>query len=630
MLQAIRSKAGSLFVKALFGVLILTFGIWGIGDIFRNRPTDTTVATVGGQTIDAAALQSALQPALERLSTQLGSQVDLHQAKQMGVVDQVLRQLIDNNLIDQEVQRLQLDVSDAVIRDAITGDPTFRGAGGFDRNAFNALLAANHVSEPQYIESVRHDIARDDLLASLTAGVAAPQTIVDRLYRYRHEKRVADIVALPAADDTDVGLPSAAQLTRFYDAHPDMFRAPEYRGFTLASLTPAELAKTIEIPEAKLKSAYDQRQDEFVLPERRDVQQILAPSEQKAKAAEAALAAGQDFTEVARTITGQDPQTIDLGLVKREELPQQLAAIVFALPVGKPSQPIKSPLGWHILRVVRIAPPATQSFAEVKAKLQADLAHSEAADRLYDIGNHVDDAIAGGATLDEAAAKFGMTKTVVAAVDEKGLARDGKKIELPVSLADVLKLAFATDQGRTTRVTQTPDGAIYVMHIDRIVPPSVRPLAEVKDKATAAWQAEQRNADVAKEAAALAAKTKPGTTAKPGTPLAAVAAADGLKVTTSPPFQRQADDPAGVPPALVDKLFAAKPGGIVTASDATGSYVAQLTKVDEPEAASKDAAADLTREVTNGIQADLADEFTRSLRARFPVEIHRETLDHLF
>ena len=630
MLQAIRSKAGSLFVKALFGVLILTFGIWGIGDIFRNRPTDTTVATVGGQTIDAAALQSALQPALERLSTQLGSQVDLHQAKQMGVVDQVLRQLIDNNLIDQEVQRLQLDVSDAVIRDAITGDPTFRGAGGFDRNAFNALLAANHVSEPQYIESVRHDIARDDLLASLTAGVAAPQTIVDRLYRYRHEKRVADIVALPAAGDTDVGLPSAAQLTRFYDAHPDMFRAPEYRGFTLASLTPAELAKTIEIPEAKLKSAYDQRQDEFVLPERRDVQQILAPSEQKAKAAEAALAAGQDFTEVARTITGQDPQTIDLGLVKREELPQQLAAIVFALPVGKPSQPIKSPLGWHILRVVRIAPPATQSFAEVKAKLQADLAHSEAADRLYDIGNHVDDAIAGGATLDEAAAKFGMTKTVVAAVDEKGLARDGKKIELPVSLADVLKLAFATDQGRTTRVTQTPDGAIYVMHIDRIVPPSVRPLAEVKDKATAAWQAEQRNADVAKEAAALAAKTKPGTTAKPGTPLAAVAAADGLKVTTSPPFQRQADDPAGVPPALVDKLFAAKPGGIVTASDATGSYVAQLTKVDEPQAASKDAAADLTREVTNGIQADLADEFTRSLRARFPVEIHRETLDHLF
>ena len=96
-----------------------------------------------------------------------------------------------------------------------------------------------------------------------------------------------------------------------------MFRAPEYRGFVMASLTPSDLAQKIVIPEDKLKSAYDQRQDEFVLPERRDVQQILAPTEDKAKASEAELAAGKDWTEVAQNIVGQDPQTIDLGLVKK-------------------------------------------------------------------------------------------------------------------------------------------------------------------------------------------------------------------------------------------------------------------------------------------------------------------------
>ena len=46
MLQAIRSRAGSYVVKILFALLILTFGIWGIGDIFRNRGSDTVVATV--------------------------------------------------------------------------------------------------------------------------------------------------------------------------------------------------------------------------------------------------------------------------------------------------------------------------------------------------------------------------------------------------------------------------------------------------------------------------------------------------------------------------------------------------------------------------------------------------------
>lgn len=630
MLQAIRSKAGSFVVKGLFALLIATFGIWGIGDIFRNRPVDTAVATVGGQTIDASALQTALQPALERLSTQLGSDVDLHRAKQMGVVDQVLGQLVDESLLDQEAQRLRLDVSDAVIRDAITQDPMFRGAGGvFDRGAFTALLAANHLTEAQYIERFRQQIPRDDMLLGISAGVAAPPQTVDQLYRYRNEKRVADIVALPSVGAGDVGQPSAAELTKFYDAHQDMFRAPEYRGFTLASLSPSDFAAKIEVPEAKLKSAYDQRQDEFVLPERRDVQQILTHSQDQAKAAEAALAAGKDWAEVARTIAGQDPQTIDLGLVKREELPTQLADAAFGLTVDKPSAPIQSPLGWHILRVVKIVPPTTQTFDEVKSKLAADLAHGQAVDQLYGVANHVDDALAGGATLAEAAKKFGLKNTVIAAADEQGLGRDGKKLALPVSPGEVLKLAFSTSEGRTSRVTQASDGAIFALHMDKITPPSVRPLAEVKEKAIAGWQAEQRKDKAAKEAEALAAAVKPGMQ------LAAVAAAKGLKATTSPPFQRQSESTPGVPPALVDKLFAAKPGGVVTAADSTGSFVAQLTKVEEPPTTAKDAAAKgvtatLSREVTAGIQSDLGEEYARGLRARFPVEIHRETLDRLF
>lgn len=624
MLQAIRSKAGSVVVKGLFALLILTFGIWGIGDIFRNRPTDTAVAAVGGQSIDANTLQTALQPALERLSTQTGSPVDLHQAKQMGVVDQVLGQLVDGSLLDQEAQHMQLDVSDNVIREAITQDPMFRAAGGtFDRSAFNAVLAANHMTEPQYVARLRRDIPRQDLVSAVTAGAAAPGSLVEQLYRYRDERRIADVVSLPAANAGDVGQPSAAELTRFYDAHRDMFRAPEYRGFALASLTPSDFAPRIQIPEDKLKSAYDQRQDEFILPERREVEQLLFPSEDKAKTAQAALTAGKDWKEVAGA-AGQDAQSIDLGLVKRDELPQIFADAAFGLPPDKPSQPIKSALGWHILRVTRIVPPTTQTFAEVKARLQADLAHSDAVDQLYTVANHVDDALAGGATLDEAAAKFGLKKTTVAAVDDKGMGRDDKPVSLPVSPAEVLKLAFATEEGRTSRVTQTPDGAIFVLHIDKIAAPSARPLGDVKDKAIAAWQAEKRNDKAAKEAEALAAAVKPGMQ------LSAVAAAKGLKTTTPPPLQRQSQDTAGLPPALVDKVFAAKPGGVVTFSDATGSYVAQLTKVQEPAVAAKGADPALGREVTAGVQGDLAEEYTRALRSRFPVEIHQETLDRLF
>jgi peptidyl-prolyl cis-trans isomerase D len=625
MLQAIRSRAGSAVVKALFALLIVTFGVWGIGDIFRNRPTDTAVAAVDGHSIDANALQTALQPALERLSLRLGSPVDLHQAKRMGIVDAVLGELIDNSLLDRQAQQMQLDVSDSVVRDAITQDPMFRGAdGSFDRNAFEAMLAANHMTEAQYVDRVRREVPREDLLIAVTAGVAPPAPIVDRLYRYRNEKRVAEIVTMPDSGVGEVGQPSEAELKAFYEAHQDLFRAPEYRGFTLASLTPAAFAQKIQIPEAKLKSAYEQRQDEFVLPERRQLQQILAPSEDKAKAAEAALGAGKDWTEIARTIAGQDPQTIDLGLLKREELPKNLGDAAFALPPGKPSQPIKTPLGWHILRVVRIVPPTTQTFDEAKAKLTADLAQSAAVDRLYTVANHVDDAIAGGATLGEAATQFGLNKTVFPAVDDKGAGRDDKRVALPVAPAEVLKLAFSTEEGRTSRVIQAADGSIFVLHLDKVIPPTVRPLAEVRDKAVAAWQDGKRKDMAAKEATSLA------TEVNPGADLATLAAAKGLKAVTSPPFQRQADAAAGVPSALVEKLFAAKPGGVVTATDGTGSYVAQLTKIEEPRTAMKGALQDLSREVASAIRADLGAEYTRALRARFPIEIHREMLDRLF
>src|SRR5205814_8856255 len=140
--------------------------------------------------------------------------------------------------------------------------------------------------------------------------------------------------------------------------------APEYRAFTVGSLAPEEVVKPGDIPENKVREEYEQRKDEFETPEQRDVQQILSPSEEKAKEAEAALDAGKDWKEVATTIAKQDPDTIDLGLLKRTEMPQILADVAFELPLEKPSEPIKTPLGWHILRVVKIEPAATQSFEQ--------------------------------------------------------------------------------------------------------------------------------------------------------------------------------------------------------------------------------------------------------------------------
>lgn len=627
MMQAIRGRAGSIIVKVLFGLLIISFGSWGIytrSDYYQSHSPDTVVATVGDESIRAENVQQALQPTLERLRAQFGTSIDPQQVKQLGILDSVLAQLIERSLLDQETRRLGLDVSDDTVRAAIYTNPTFRGPDGqFDRTRFAQLLVMNHITEDQLIARVRRDIPRTELLQAITAGAAAPRPVVDALYRYRNEKRIADIVEFPVAAVTGVATPSDADLDKFYHDHQDLFRAPGFRSLSVASLSAADLEKPGEIPEDRLRQEYEQRKDEFATPEQREIQQLLAPTEDKAKEAEADVEAGKDWTEIAKAL-GQDPDTVDLGLLSIKEIPHEVGDVAFELPLNQPSQPIKSPVGWHILRVVKIEPAATQSFDQAKPKLESAVKLQAATNRLDKLANQADDALAGGATLSEVAAKFGLKTTQIAAIDESGKAPDGNPVKLPLAPDQILKSAFSANQGETSRIIDTDDGAIYAVRVDKITPPEVRPLADVKDKAIAAWQAEQQRETATKQAEALAAAVK-----EDGS-LAKAAGDKQLTLLAAVPLSRRPTPGEKVPPALAAKLFAAKQGDIVTIAEPTAAYAAQLKEIQSPEAVPDAAAAQLSEQLGGEHRADLAGSYTEALKQRFPVEIERDALNRMF
>ena len=152
----------------------------------------------------------------------------------------------------------------------------------------------------------------------------------------------------------------------------------------------------------------------------------------------------------------------------------------------------------------------------------------------------------------------------------------------------------------------------------------MRPLSEVRDKAIAAWQGEQKQKDVAKQAEALAAAVTPAA------PLATLAAEKGLTVQSGVTLGRTPEPGQSFPPALVRKLFAAKPGEAVFVADKSGGYAAQLKEVQVPQTMPEDEAKKLTTQLTGTMRLDVASEFTQGLRRRYPVEIKRDELDRLF
>jgi peptidyl-prolyl cis-trans isomerase D len=312
--------------------------------------------------------------------------------------------------------------------------------------------------------------------------------------------------------------------------------------------------------------------------------------------------------------------------LSRQEIPHELGDVAFELPLDQVSQPIKTPLGWHLLRVVKIEPAATQSFDEAKPKIAAEMKLQDAADRLDKIANQADDALAGGAALADIAAKYGLKTTTVAAADETGHDPDGAPVALPVASDEILKAVFATNPGDTSRILDAKDGSIFAIHIDKVAPPEVKPLAAVKDKAVTAWQEEQKRESATKAAEALAAATTPGGE------LTLVKAAADKKLTLLAPTPLSRSDSGGqtVPAALVTKLFAAKQGDVVTASDAGGAFAAQLKEIQTPETIPDEAGAKLTDELTGDAKVGVAGEYTEALRQRFPVQIQRDALDRMF
>ncbi len=618
MLQAIRSKASSVVVKILFGVLVLSFGVWGIGDIFRNAATNTVAAKVGDRKIDVQELGQAVRQDAERWRQALhGATLDSEQLKQLGIVDSALQRLIDRELVELEIRRLRLAVSDAAVDDLIRSNRAFQNDKGvFDPQLYQQFVASQHMTLPQFKASLRDDLVHQQLDQALIDGVAPPSELVDALYRSRAEKRTAEVLVLPPSAAADPGTPGEADLQAFYDKHQDDFRVPELRSFSLGVLSVDDVAAEIKVPDDKLHEEYQNRAAEFHTPEQRHFEQILLPDEAKAKEAAAELAQGKDFAEVAQAVAGAAPDTLDLGFFKKDDLPPQLADPAFALKQGETSQPIEDALGWHILRLTEVKAEETQPFDSVKDKLAQEVAHDMAADQIEKIRDKVEDALAGGTSFAEVTQRFGLKQSKIDSVDANGRGADGKPVELPGSGADILKTAFDTPAGQVSQLTELGDNGYYLLQVDTVTPATVKPLDAVKAQVVPLWQQEKRDASLAQLAKEIADEVTAGNK------LADIASPRKLESFTTAPLTRAGGDPK-VPASLVASLFGAKPGAAVFAQGSDGYVVAQVKDVlpADPAKDAQQVTQFSDRLVAPGMRDDMLQEFDKALRQRYSVTI---------
>jgi len=247
MLRGIRKASSNWLGKAVMavvmGVLIVSFGIWGIADIFRGFG-QSTLAKIGRTEISTEQFRQTYTDKLQQLGRQFGRPLTMDQARAFGLDRQVLQQTIAEAALDEEARRMGLAQSEAETVRMVHTDPNFKGIGGqFDPGRFQSVLRQFGYSEQRYLAEQRRVSLRRQIAGTISAGLEPPKVLIDALTRFQNEQRSIDYVKLDPAQAGTIDPPSPETLAAYFDDHKTQFRAPEYRKLSFAVITPEEIGK---------------------------------------------------------------------------------------------------------------------------------------------------------------------------------------------------------------------------------------------------------------------------------------------------------------------------------------------------------------------------------------------------
>src|SRR5215216_879608 len=571
MLRGLRKASsnwlGKVVMGAVVGFLVISFAIWGVGDIFRGFGR-STVATVGSTEITVEQFRLIYNERLQQLGTQVGRPIPADQARALQLDRQILGQVIADAALDERARRLGLAITDAEVARTIREIPAFRGPSGqFEADYFQQRIRSAGYTEARFVAEQRRLLVRQHLTQSVADVTVVPKTFVEALNRYQNERRTVEYIALDRSHAGEIPPPTPEQIASYFESRKAVFRAPEYRRIVLVKLTSGDVAKWITVTDEEAKRVYDAQSARYMTPGRRQVQQITFSSAEEAQAAKARIDSGTSFEDIARE-RGLSEKDIDLGLVSRTALSGPLgsaavAEAAFSLPEGGVSAPLQARLGTALIRVVKIEPERVRAFEEVAGEIKQEIARERARTELNEKHDKIEDERAGGQTLAEAAQKVGLTPEVMESVDRSGRDPSGAPIPGLPAEADVLSAAFKTDVGVEADPLRLPDNGYIWFEVTGITPSKERTLDEVKDQVEARWREDQIAERLKVKAAELVEKLKAGAA------LPEVAGAENIKVETASELRRGIAS-GGLSTAAVNAAFAAARGAIGTAEGQTG------------------------------------------------------------
>ncbi len=624
-LDRLRQGAAKTVGLILVGLLVVSFAVWGIADIFTGYGQQTLIR-VGDTEITAQDYARAQQDVLRSMSQQAGRSLSLQEARAAGLDTRVLERLIGGAAVDTHAKHLDLGISDDALLAQITKDPAFQdGAGNFSPLAFQAALRNIGMTEAGYLYSLREQNLRRQLLVTVGEVANSPRALIDAMNQFNEERRILKYVLVPKSAAEEVSAPTEEDLKAYYDNHHAKFTQPEYRKVGLIAVTPETVKDQLNITEDDLKAAYEIKKDTLGAPERRHVQQIALPDIEAARKPHEKITSGTDFVEMAKEL-GLTETDIDLGTVARKDLADPtIAEEAFKLEKDAVSEPIEGKLGGVVLiRVTEIEPGKIPSFEEAKEDLEKGILKDRASGAIFDVHDKVEDELAAGSTLEEAAGKLKLNYQVIDQVDREGRKPDGSTVTLPAQ-KDLLNGIFATDAGIENDPIDARDEGVIWYEVLGVTPEQLKPFNQVRDEVEKDWRADETRNQVAKLAQKFVSQLSSGSKT-----LEDVAKELDTEVLPTSALKRD-DITVNVLPPAVSQAFALPKGGFGSAASGVdeGRIVFRVDEIVEPPAVDERAINQLQSRIGLLLSEDTIAEYFSALESRYGVSVNQQALAKL-
>lgn len=616
-------KIRNILASALFGVLIASFAIWGVGGgmfVSSNR----VIATVGDTNIETADLIRNVDNQARQYQQQYGGAVstqDIIQGLQLHT--RALQQMISSGAITDSATSLGLRGTDKQLAEEMLKIDAFQPIkkGIIDRETMLQTLQNVGMTYSKYEKDTKNIIAQEQLIGALTAATPVSRSLAEQLYTYRSETRTATLLALPGTIVKNIPDPQEGELESYYEAQKAAYMAPEYRSYKYVLLTPESFEDKIEIDEEKLLEEFEYKQSEYSIAATRTMQQVSLETKEAADIFIARIKAGEDFAKVAVDLSEFTEEEITLPQSDYEQVEadfsKETADVVFGLSIGEMSEALEGPAGWSFFKIVSMTEGSSKSFEEVRGELAAVYVKDQAINLLYEFTEKVEEALAEGGNLTEISTQLNIPMATLTEIDAQGRGKDGQSGILTEAGGIILRAAYQGEIGDFLELkdmnANADDRRMYLLELTDVIEPAQKIYEAVLGELRVNWEAEMRQKEIGRIAEAVLERVRNGDNSD-----ALAVEYDGTSYAAKN-IRRSGNTDSNISPNLRRLIFSMKIGqsDMELAADGDGYIIAKLDAIKAGDVESNQGQIDV-------ILAELETSMGNELMAQYQANLGKE------